>query len=138
MLKVGNTIKLADPIGMLDQLLKHWRLNPPFRNRLYRSSKSPLKLKDLWNSTKLVWSLTGESSATRYFTIAQCGPLKVAVSDLRLAESILSQTPENVPNCADIELIETQDDSAFFANERDATGSRREAMKLLDERADKF
>lgn len=56
-LKDGNTIKLADPIGMLDQLLKNWRLNPPVRNRLYRSSKSLLKLKDLSKSTKFVWSL---------------------------------------------------------------------------------
>lgn len=123
-LKNGNAIKLADPIGMLDHLLKHWRLNPAVRNRLYRSAKSPLKLKDLSNSTKLVWSLTGESSATRYGTIAQGGPLKVAVSDLRLAESILSLTPENVPSFADIELIETLDDSAYFANERDDDGVR--------------
>lgn len=48
----------------------------------------------------------------------------MAVSDLRLAESILSLTPENVPSFANIELIETLDDSAYFANERDDDGVR--------------
>ena len=118
-IKDGNTIRLADPIRMLDQLGKNWRLNPSGRSRFYRSSKGPLKLSGLSNSTKLAWSLTGESSATRYCTIAQGGPMKVAVSDLKLAESLLSLTPESVPSFADIVLIETQDDAAFFANEQD-------------------
>ena len=95
-LKDGNTIRLADPIRMLDQLGKNWRLNPSGRNRFYRSSKSTLKLSGLSNSTKLAWALTGESSATRYCTIAQGGPMKVVVSDLKLAESLLSLTPEMV------------------------------------------
>jgi hypothetical protein len=109
---------------MLDQLGKNWRLNPSGRNRFYRSSKGPLKLSELSNSTGLAWSLTGESSATRYCTIAQGGPLKVAVSDLKLAESLLSLTPESVPSFADIVLIETRDDAAFFANEQDEDGVR--------------
>jgi hypothetical protein len=123
-LKDGNTIRLADPIRMLDQLGKNWRLNPSGRNRFYRSSKGPLKLSELSNSTRLAWSLTGESSATRYCTIAQGGPMKVVVSDLKLAESLLSLTPESVPSFADIVLIETQDDAAFFANEQDEDGVR--------------
>ncbi len=123
-IKEGNRIKLADPIWMLDQLGKNWRLNQPRRKRFYRSSKGPPKLKELSDSTKLAWSLTGESSATRYCMSAQGGPLNVAVSDLRFAESLLSLTPENVPIFADIVLIETKDGAAFFANEQDHEGVR--------------
>lgn len=123
-LKESNTIKLVDPVRMLDQLGKNWRLNPSGRNRCYRSSKGSLKLNELSNSTKLAWALTGESSATRYCTIAQGGPWKVAVSDLKLAESLLSLTPESVPSFADIVLVETQDEASFFANEQDEDGIR--------------
>ncbi|MBL8820114.1 MAG: hypothetical protein JNL58_29090 [Planctomyces sp.] len=94
-IKDGNTIRLADSVRMLDQLSKNWRLTPSGRSRLYRSSKGPLKLGELSNSTKLAWTLTGESSATRYCTIAQGGPMKVVVSDLKLAESLLSLTPDS-------------------------------------------
>ena len=48
----------------------------------------------------------------------------MAVSDLKLAESLLSLTPENVPSFADIVLMETNDDEAFFANEQDHEGIR--------------
>jgi len=123
-IKEGNTIKLSDPIRILDQLGKNWRQNPPRRQRTYRSLEGKPKLSELSSSTKLAWSLTGESSATRYCTIAQGGPLKVAVSDLKLAESLLSLTPENVPSFADIVLMETDDDEAFFANEQDHEGIR--------------
>lgn len=123
-LKEINTIKLIDPVRMLDQLGKNWRLNSSGRNRFYRSPKGPLKLNELSSSSELAWSLTGESSATRYCAIAQGGPMKVAVSDLKVAESLLSLTPESVPSFADIVLIETQDDAAFFANEQDEDGVR--------------
>ena len=123
-LKEINTIKLIDPVRMLDQLGKNGRLNPSGRIRYYRSSNGPLKLHELSSSPKLAWSLTGESSATRYCTIAQGGPIKVAVSDLKLAESLLLLTLESVPSFADIVLIETQDDAAFFANEQDEDGVR--------------
>ena len=121
-LKDGNTIRLADPIRMLDQLGKNWRSTPSGRTRFYRTSKSTLRFSELSNSIKLAWSLTGESSATRYCTIAQGGPMKVAVSDMKLAESLLSLTPESVPSFADIVLIEMQDDAVFFANEQDEDG----------------
>ncbi|AMV30485.1 hypothetical protein VN12_00115 [Pirellula sp. SH-Sr6A] len=48
----------------------------------------------------------------------------MAVSDLKVAESLLSLTPETVPSFADIVLIETQDAAAFFANEQDEDGVR--------------
>jgi hypothetical protein len=48
----------------------------------------------------------------------------VAVSDLKLAESLLSLTPETVPSFADIMLTESHDDSAFFANEQGEDGVR--------------
>jgi hypothetical protein len=50
--------------------------------------------------------------------------MEVAVSDWKLAESLLSLTPESVPNFAEIILIETQDDAAFFAIEHDEDGVR--------------
>ena len=122
--KAGNTIQLTDPIRMLDQLGKNWRRRPPRRQRTYRSLDGKPKLNELSRSKKLAWSLTGESSATRYCTIAQGGPLKVAVSDLKLAESLLSLTPESVPSFADIVLMETKEDEYFFSNERDSEGIR--------------
>ncbi|WP_442510458.1 hypothetical protein SH528x_002080 [Novipirellula sp. SH528] len=123
-IKEGNKIKLTDPIRMLDHLGKNWRRRPPRRHRSYRSLEGTPKLSELSSSGNLAWSLTGESSATRYCTIAQSGPLKVAVSDLKLAESLLSLTPESVPSFADIVLNETKDDEYFFANERDKEGIR--------------
>jgi hypothetical protein len=50
--------------------------------------------------------------------------MKVAVSNLRLAESLLSLTPESIPSFADIVLVETQDEASFFANEQDEDGIR--------------
>lgn len=123
-IKKGNTIKLTDPVRMLDHLGKNWRRSPARRQHSYRSLEGTPKLSELSRSENLAWSLTGESSATRYCTIAQGGPLKVAVSDLKLAESLLSLTPESVPSFADIVLFETKDDEYFFANERDNDGIR--------------
>lgn len=122
--KEGNTIKLTDPFRLLDNLGKDWRRRPPRRQRTYRSLDGKPKLSELSNSKSLAWSLTGESSATRYCTIAQGGPIRVAVSDLKLAESMLSLAPENVPSFSDIVLVETKDDEYFFANERDDEGIR--------------
>ncbi len=123
-IKQGNTIKLTDPIRMLDHLRKNWRRCQPRQQRSYRSLEGEPKLNELSSSENLAWSLIGESSATRYCTIAQGGPLKVAVSDLKLAESLLTLTPESVPSFADIVLIETKDDETFFANEQDHEGIR--------------
>ncbi len=123
-IKDGNTIKLTDPIRMLDHLRKNWRRSLPRRQRSYRSLDGKPRISQLSNSDDLAWSLTGETSATRYCTIAQGGPLKVAVSDLKLAESLLSLSPETVPSFADVVLMETKDDETFFANERDGDGIR--------------
>jgi hypothetical protein len=41
-----------------------------------------------------------------------------------LSEPTYRLTPESVPSFADIVLIETQDDAAFFANEQDEDGVR--------------
>ncbi|MEO8268517.1 MAG: hypothetical protein ABI557_02280 [Aureliella sp.] len=122
--KEGNTIKLTDPVRLLDNLGKGWRPRPPRRQRNYRSLDGKPKLSELSRSNKLAWSLTGESSATRYCTIVQGGPVRVAVSDLKLAESLLPLTAESVPSFSDIVLIETKDDEYFFANERDDEGIR--------------
>lgn len=123
-IKEGNRITLTDPIRMLDHLRKNWRRGQPRKQRSYRSLEGKPRLSELSGSEDLAWSLTGESSATRYCEIAQGGPLRVAVSDLKLAESMLSLAPESVPSFADIVLTETKDDETFFANEQDGDGIR--------------
>jgi len=120
--KTGNMIKLTDPVRLLDNLEKNWHRKPPRRQRNYRSLDGRPRLSELSKSKHLAWSLTGQSSALRYCTIAQGGPVQVAVSDLKHAESLLLLTPESVPNFADVALIETTDDEYFFANERDDEG----------------
>lgn len=122
--KEGNTIKLTDPVRLLDNLGKDWRRRSPRRQSNYRSRDGRPKLSELAASKHLAWSVTGQSSAPRYCTIAQGGPLQVAVSDLKHAESLLSLNPESVPNFADVVLIETGDDEYFFANEQDDAGIR--------------
>ena len=49
--------------------------------------------------------------------------MNVAVSDSKLAESLLSLTPESVPRFADVVLIETKEEY-FFVNEQDDKGFR--------------
>lgn len=122
--KEGNAIRLTDPVRLLDNLGRDWRRNSPLRQLNYRSRDGQPKLSELSRSSKLAWSLTGESSSTRYCTIAQGGPVRVAVNNLKLAESLLSLTPESVASFADIVLMETKDDGYFFANERDHEGVR--------------
>jgi len=122
--KQGSTIKLIDPVGLLDNLGKEWRPNSPRRQVSYRGIDGKAKLAELSKSDKLAWSLTGESSATRYCSIAQGGPLRVAVTDMKLAESTLRLTTESVPNFADVVLMETRDEEYFFANEPDGKGIR--------------
>ena len=61
---------------------------------------------------------------TRYLIFSQGGPRRIAVSSLSLATSLLSGTPEPVPNFADIELIETDEPGFFFGTETDDNGIR--------------
>ena len=123
-IKEGNAIKLVDPVGLLDHLRKSWSRTTPRRQRAYRSLGDKTNLSELSKSPSLAWSLTGESSAPHYCSIAQGGALKVAVSDMKMAESLLSLIPESVPSFADILLQETTDYSVFFANEHDDAGIR--------------
>ena len=123
-IKDGQRIRLVDPTGLLDGLNRAWRQRLPRRQRNYRSVDSNLSFAKLSADKKLKWSLTGESSASRYGTMAQAGPQKLAVSDLELAESLLPIEPESVPNFADIVFMQTDDDAYFFANEEDDAGIR--------------
>jgi hypothetical protein len=122
--KTGNQITLTDPVRMLDNLGSEWRRRSSLNRHAYRSSHAKLDLRELVNVDELAWSLSGESSAPRYCTIAQGGPVQLIVNDLKLAESAFSLTPESVPSFADIVLLETENDEYYFANERDEDGVR--------------
>jgi hypothetical protein len=51
-------------------------------------------------------------------------PLRIAVSNLSQAESILFGVPESVPGFADLELLETDEPGYFFETLPDETGVR--------------
>lgn len=55
-LKDGNTIKLADPVGMLDQLLKHWHFESARSKSPLSQCKKPAEAQGLveLNETRLV------------------------------------------------------------------------------------
>ena len=55
---------------------------------------------------------------------SQGGPPQFAVSSLPLARTLLGAEPQQIPNFADVELIETHEDGFFFANEVDDNGLR--------------
>jgi hypothetical protein len=122
--KTGNQITLTDPVRLLDNLGSEWRRRSSLNRHAYRSSHAKLDLRELASVDELAWSLSGESSAPRYCTIAQGGPVTLVVNDLKLAESALCLTPESVPSFADIVLLESEEDEYYFANERDEAGVR--------------
>jgi len=122
--KTGNQIALTDPVRLLDNLGSEWRRRSSLNRHAYRSSRGKLDLRELVSVDELAWSLSGESSAPRYCTIAQGGPVKLVVNNLKLAESSLRLTPESVPSFADIVLMESEEDEYYFANERDEAGVR--------------
>ncbi|HBJ37253.1 MAG TPA: hypothetical protein DDZ51_21355 [Planctomycetaceae bacterium] len=122
--KTGNQIALTDPVRLLDNLGSEWRRRSSLNRHAYRSSHAKLDLRELVSVDELAWSLSGESSAPRYCTIAQGGPVQLIVNNLKLAESTLSLIPESVPSFADIVLMESEEDEYYFANERDEAGVR--------------
>ena len=68
--------------------------------------------------------MTGESSAQQYVVFSHGAPLRIAVSNLSQAESLLSGVPESVLGFADLELLETDEPGYFFETLTDATGVR--------------
>ena len=87
--KIGGTIKLQDPARLLDKLGSEWR--PIIRERkAFRLDENDASWASRFSSnTALRWAVTGESSAPRYVVFSQGRPLRIAVSDLSRAESLL-------------------------------------------------
>ncbi len=68
--------------------------------------------------------MIGESSAQQYVVFSHGAPLRIAVSNLSQAESLLSGVPESVLGFADLELLETDEPGYFFETLTDETGVR--------------
>lgn len=122
--KSEGSITLQEPLRLLDKLGSEWKkLSIRGRKSLRLPSETDWA-KALTSNTLLKWAMTGESSVTRYTMFSQGGPRRIAVSSLPLAQTLLGGTPEQVPNFADVELIETDEAGSFFCNEIDAKGLR--------------
>jgi hypothetical protein len=119
----GRVIYLLDPDRLMAQLSASW--NPGVENRIYLRLPDGLSmLKRLNKHHQLDWAVSGTSSVNRYTSLAQGGALQIAVSDLKKAITLLDGTEENVPNFADVELIESSEPAYYHANEKDNDGIR--------------
>lgn len=116
----GRSIRLKDPLRLLDQLAAEWR-SPRTQKRYLRVS-NPLAALSRLSSIDVQWAVTGESSVTRYTTFGEGRPMRIAVSKLSKALEILEGIPEVIPSFADIELIETSEAGYYFQNYREADG----------------
>lgn len=122
--KEDGRVKLNDSLRLLDLLGREWR-KPVARSRI--ALRLPVRKLDpnkLSANPSIKWSVTGESSVTRYATFSQGGPRRIAVSSLALAQKLLGGTPESVSNFADVELIESDEPGYYFDNETDEFGMR--------------
>lgn len=120
----GASISLRDPLLLLDNLGRAWS-KPSIRSRqTLRLSEGFDVAQALSSNAALNWAVAGDSSVTRYATFSQGGPLRIAVSDMRLAMSLLDGRPERVPSFATHELLETTEAGYFFANDVSPDGMR--------------
>jgi len=118
----GRSIRLIDPLRLLDHLAAEWR-SPRTQKRYLRVS-NPLAALSRLSHAEVAWAITGESSVIKYAAFGEGRPIRVAVSNLLKAAQILEGVPEEIPNFADIELIETAEAGFYFQNQRDAGGIR--------------
>lgn len=119
----GRSIYLLDPDKLMEQLLASWK--PEIKKRVYlRLPDSVSSLKRLNKVSDLDWAVTGGSSIKHYTNFAQGGALQVAVSSLKKALDQLDGKVEDIPNFADIELIESSEPSYYHANQKDDEGVR--------------
>lgn len=119
----GRTIRLKDPLRLLDHLGSEWRA-PRAAKIALRFTKPLESVSRLSRDERLKWAVTGESSVTRYTSFGQGRPLRVAVSNLRKAWEILDGEQEDVPNFADVELLETSEAGFYYQNQCDSDGIR--------------
>jgi hypothetical protein len=118
----GNVTRL-DSLKLLDKLSKEWR-KPMVRNRVGIRLPLGVEVATSLSSPQLKWAVTGESSVVKYGVFSQGGAKVIAVSNLLLALNLLGEKARQVPNFADLELIETTETGYFFANEIDNKGIR--------------
>ena len=122
--KVGGTIKLQEPLRLLDKLGSQWR-KPAIRAReALRLPKDANLAGKLSSDQSLRWAVTGEASVSQYVVFSQAGPIRIAVSDLQRATRLLGGILEPVPNFADVELLETEEPGFFFQTVTDEKGMR--------------
>jgi len=123
-IKSGGAIKLREPMLLLDKLCGEWR-RPQIRGR--DAVRLPLDsdfASLLSSNPRLKWAVTGASSVQKYAMFSQGGPMRVVVSSLPLASTLINGVPESVPNFADLELVETEEAGFYFDNEVDENNVR--------------
>jgi hypothetical protein len=123
-IKSAGTIKLREPLLLLDKLANEWRKPVVSRCQAVRLPPGKDFAGVLSSNPLLKWAVTGESSVKRYAMFSQGGPMRIAVSSMPLARTVLKGIAESVPNFADVELIESEEAGQYFANEIDEKGVR--------------
>ncbi|MGB0155586.1 MAG: hypothetical protein ACPGFB_16315 [Verrucomicrobiales bacterium] len=124
--KSSKVIELIDPVGLIKKLADKW--NPDCRKGIFfklgEQKHWALALASIKN---LNWAVSGESSATRYASFAQTGPIRVMVDNLAAASDALKAsgaTPSTVPSFADLELWQSNDPGFYFDTRVDEEGIR--------------
>ncbi len=115
--KDGGHITTNDPNRLIHKLAANW--NPSITARRFLKLNHDKNFGPLLTSSNaLRWSVTGESSVSRYATFSQGGPTKIAVTDIEHAQHLLEGTAETVPSFADVELLESKEEGFYFSNFR--------------------
>jgi len=120
--KKSGLISLQEPLKLLDKLAASWEKFRPLERKAFRLPSETKWAQALSSDPQLQWAVTGESSVTRYIVFSQCGPRKIAVSNLPKAAKLLEGIPESIPNFADVELLETLEPGIFFGSVTDNAG----------------
>lgn len=123
--KKKGCISLTDPLRLLDELARNWSTSKSVHKKYYKLTKNLPALATSLNQSKLAWSVIGADSLGEYMPFSEQGPIKIAVSSLARAERSLPISSEEIPNFADIALIETTEEGFFFNNKQDKDGIRR-------------
>lgn len=122
--KLGGVINLKEPMILLDKLSEGWRRQMIRRRQSLRLASGCNFTQALSSNPLLKWAVSGESSVQRYATFSQGGPIRIAVSSMPLAITLLGGINEPVPNFADVELIESDEAGYYFDNKMDEKGAR--------------
>ena len=122
--KESGNIRLQNALLLLDKLGAAWKEPKSKAKQALRLPPGKSFALVFSNSEQLKWALTGSSSVTRYTMFAQAGPRRIAVNSLPLALELLGVSDPVPANYADVELMETEEEGYFFANQIDEDGMR--------------